>query len=82
MGELEQYREVHEVVLPTFSNESTEACANEGEEVLTLRLEARGTQNKISQGEMVAAFDTHPRVKQPGKGPKCRLRRRRFSRTQ
>ena len=43
-GELGRYREVHDIVLPEFDKEYPEACVIEGEEVLTLRPEERGTQ--------------------------------------
>ena len=36
IGELERYKQVHEIVLPEFDREYTEACVIEGEEVLTL----------------------------------------------
>ena len=44
VGELVRYKEVHDIVLPNFYVEFTEVCAIEGEEVLTLRFEERGTQ--------------------------------------
>ena len=44
MGELGRYKEVHEIVFPEFDTEYAEACVIEGEEVLTLRPEERGTQ--------------------------------------
>ena len=45
MGELGQYKEVREEVLPKFIKEFTEAMAMKEEEVLTLRFEERGTEN-------------------------------------
>ena len=39
-----QQKDVHEVVWPKFSKEFAEAMVSEGEEVLTLRPEDRGTQ--------------------------------------
>ena len=36
MSELGWYNEVHEIVLPEFDKENTEACVIEGEDVLTL----------------------------------------------
>ena len=44
MSELERYKEVHGIFLPKFDREYTEACVIEGEEVLTIRPEERGTQ--------------------------------------
>ena len=41
MGELVWYNEVHEIVLPKFDKEYTEACVIEGEDVLTLRFEEK-----------------------------------------
>ena len=46
-GELERYKEVHEIVFPKFDKEYTEACVIEGEEVQTLRLEERGTHKLV-----------------------------------
>ena len=62
-GELRQYKEVDEVVLPKYSDEYKDAKVMEGEEVLTLRPEERGTQKTVckhrqdSQRKMGAAVD-------------------------
>ena len=63
MGELGQFQEVHEVVVPKFSGEYKHAVVIEGEEVLTLRPQERGTHklfvttDKIPEGKMETAID-------------------------
>ena len=47
LGELGRFKEVHEIVFLKFDKEYTEACVFEGEEVLTLRAEERGTQKLL-----------------------------------
>ena len=51
VGELERCKEVYEIVFPKFDKEHTEACVIEGEEVLTLRPEDRGTPTQIKSSK-------------------------------
>ena len=49
MGELAQFRMARQILPPMFNRDTCEhACAMEGEEVLTVRMEEQGTQNRVS----------------------------------
>ena len=50
---LGQFKEVHEVVLPKFDKEFTETCVIEGEDVLILRFEERGTQKLFVNTDLI-----------------------------